>query len=268
MSGERMSEIDALSTPAGSPLLEVVGLDKHFGAVRALSGASMTLARGEITALVGDNGAGKSTMVRCITGVHRPDGGQIRFDGQDVRFHAPEDARALGIETVYQDLALVEDLTVWQNLFLNRELTRGFGPLRLLNKPAMIGSAQETLSRLDVAVPSVKSTVRRMSGGQRQSIAISRAISWGSNLVIMDEPTAALGVRETRAVERLIARLREEGITVLLISHDFDQVMRLSDQIWVMRQGTVAGGRRTAETTGEQIVAMITGVDNGNGATA
>jgi D-xylose transport system ATP-binding protein len=243
------------------PLLEVSDVDKNFGAVRALSGASLTLARGEITALVGDNGAGKSTLVRCITGVHRPDGGTIRFNGKEVHFHAPEDARALGIETVYQDLALVEDLAVWQNLFLNREITRGVGPLRLLNKRAMIASAETTLSRLAVTVPSVRSTVRRMSGGQRQSIAISRAISWGSTLVIMDEPTAALGIRETRAVEELIKRLREEGITVLLISHDFDQVMRLSDQIWVLRQGTVAGGRRTAETTGEQIVAMITGVD-------
>ncbi|HJP74896.1 MAG TPA: ATP-binding cassette domain-containing protein [Pseudonocardiaceae bacterium] len=243
------------------PLLEVSGLDKNFGAVRALSGASLTLARGEITALVGDNGAGKSTLVRCITGVHRPDGGTIRFNGAEVHFHAPEDARALGIETVYQDLALIEDLTVWQNLFLNREITRGIGPVRLLDKRAMIASAEKTLSRLAVNVPSVRSTVRRMSGGQRQSIAISRAISWGSTLVIMDEPTAALGVRETRAVEDLIRRLREEGITVLLISHDFDQVMRLSDQVWVLRQGTVAGGRRTTATTGEQIVAMITGVE-------
>ncbi len=243
------------------PLLEVSDVDKHFGAVRALSGASLTLARGEITALVGDNGAGKSTLVRCVTGVHRPDGGTIRFNGEEVHLHAPEDARALGIETVYQDLALVEDLTVWQNLFLNREITRGIGPLRLLDKRTMIASAEQTLSRLAVNVPSVRANVRRMSGGQRQSIAISRAISWGSTLVIMDEPTAALGVRETRAVEDLINRLREEGITVLLISHDFDQVMRLSDQIWVLRQGTVAGGRRTKDTTGEQIVAMITGVD-------
>jgi D-xylose transport system ATP-binding protein len=248
------------------PLLEVRDVDKNFGAVRALSGASLRLARGEITALVGDNGAGKSTLVRCITGVHRPDGGAIRFNGEEVHFHAPEDARALGIETVYQDLALVEDLAVWQNLFLNREITRGFGPIRVLDKRAMISSAEQTLSRLAVNVPSVRSTVRRMSGGQRQSIAISRAISWGSTLVIMDEPTAALGVRETRAVEDLIRRLREEGMTVLLISHDFDQVMRLSDQVWVMRQGTVAGGRRTKETTGEQIVAMITGV-NADGST-
>jgi D-xylose transport system ATP-binding protein len=244
-----------------TPLLAVDAIDKNFGAVRALSGASLTLARGEITALVGDNGAGKSTLVRCITGVQRPDGGSIRFDGVEVHFHAPEDARALGIETVYQDLALVEDLTVWQNLFLNREITRGIGPVRLLDKRAMISSAEQTLSRLAVNVPSVRSTVRRMSGGQRQSIAISRAISWGSTLVIMDEPTAALGVRETRAVEDLIRRLRDEGITVLLISHDFDQVMRLSDQVWVLRQGTVAGGRRTKDTTGEAIVAMITGVD-------
>jgi D-xylose transport system ATP-binding protein len=243
------------------PLLEVDAIDKNFGAVRALTGASLTLARGEITALVGDNGAGKSTLVRCVTGVHRPDRGTIRFNGEQVHWNAPEDARALGIETVYQDLALVEDLTVWQNLFLNREITRGIGPVRLLDKRAMISAAEQTLSRLAVNVPSVRATVRRMSGGQRQSIAISRATSWGSTLVIMDEPTAALGVRETRAVEDLIRRLRDEGITVLLISHDFDQVMRLSDQVWVLRQGTVAGGRRTTETTGEQIVAMITGVD-------
>jgi D-xylose transport system ATP-binding protein len=245
---------------AGQPLLEAVELTKSFGAVQALRGASLTCRAGEVTALVGDNGAGKSTLIKCLTGVHRPDTGTMRFGEREVEIGTPEVARALGIETVYQDLALVEDLTVWQNLFLARELRRGIRPLRFLDKKAMIRFAETKLQDLEVNIPTVRASVRRMSGGQRQAIAIGRAVTWGSSLLVMDEPTAALGVRETHAVEELIGRLRRDGMSVLLISHDLAQVMRVADQVWVLRQGRVIGGRRTAETDGQEIVAMITGV--------
>ena len=223
--------------------------------------ARLACPRGEITALVGDNGAGKSTLVRCITGVHPHDAGEIRFEGELVKFNSPEEARRRGIETVYQDLALVEDLAVWQNMYLDRELTRGFGPLRILDRRAMIARTDQMLERLLVNKPPVRSRVRRLSGGQRQSIAIARAASWASSLVIMDEPTAALGLRERGSVEQLIQRLRGEGIAQLIVSHDLEQVMRLSDSVWVMRQGRTVAQFRTSEIDSQTIVATITGAN-------
>jgi D-xylose transport system ATP-binding protein len=244
-------------------LLATEDVSLSFGSVRALVDVSITLRRGEITALVGDNGAGKSTLVRCICGIHRPDSGTVVFDGSPTHFRSPEDAREAGIETVHQNLALVEDLTVWQNLFLNRELVRRLGPLAVLDRRAMQRRAQEMVSTLAVNVPAVRSRVRRLSGGQRQAVSICRAAGFSSKLVIMDEPTAALGVQETARVEELIVRLRDEGHAVLLISHNFAQVLRLSDHVWVMRAGRCVGGRRTAETDGEEIVALITGARAG-----
>ncbi|MER6559259.1 ATP-binding cassette domain-containing protein [Streptomyces sp. NPDC001027] len=261
---------DTLARAAGEasavdpPLVEISGLRKSFDAVRALQGVDLTLAEGEVTALLGDNGAGKSTLVRCLTGVHPPDEGEIRFRGEQIRLGSPDDARRLGIETVYQTLGLIEDLTVWQNLYLNRELTTGFGPIQVLDKKSMIGHSQDILSRLDVNVPNVRATVRRMSGGQRQSIAIARAANWGKTLVIMDEPTAALGVRETAAVEALIHRLRDTGVTVLLISHDMAQVMRVADTAYVLRRGQTAARRTIADTTGDELVGLITGAIEGD----
>lgn len=241
-------------------LLDVVDLHKSFGSVLALRGVSISARRREITALVGDNGAGKSTLIKCISGVYKPDSGAIAFDGEEVSHESPEEARKRGIETVYQDLALVNQLTVWQNVFLNRELTKSFGPLRLVDRKAMIGESRGMLERLSIRVPSVVSRVHRLSGGQRQGVAIGRAAGWGSKLVIMDEPTAALGVQESARVEELIRSLSQKGLTVLLISHKIDQVMRLSDHVWVLRQGEVVGGRRTGETTGAELVEMITGL--------
>ena len=192
-------------------LLKVDGATLSFGQVRALKGVTMHARRGEVTAIVGDNGAGKSTLIRCVSGVHAPDSGSIDFDGQAVHFRSPHDARDAGIETVHQNLALVEDLTVWQNLFLNREIVRRFGPFAVLNRRAMRAKAEEMVSGLAVNVPAVGSRVRRLSGGQRQAVSICRAAGFTSKLIIMDEPTAALGVQETARVEELITRLRSRG---------------------------------------------------------
>ncbi|GAN79444.1 ATP-binding cassette domain-containing protein [Acidocella aminolytica] len=242
-----------------TPVLDIRDVRKSFGAVEALRGAELLCPAGEVTALVGDNGAGKSTLIRCITGVHAPDSGSISFRGEAVAFSSPTDARARGIETVYQDLALIEDLAVWQNMYLNRELTRGFGPFRWLERRRMIDETQTRLGRLLVNMPPVRAKVRRLSGGQRQSIAIGRAASWGSSLVIMDEPTAALGLRERGAVETLIGNLRGEGIAQLIISHDLEQVMRISDSIWVMRGGRTIANWRTKDVDRTRIVAAIAG---------
>ncbi len=241
------------------PLVEIRGLTKSFEAVRALQGVDLTILAGQVTALLGDNGAGKSTLVRCLTGVHPADSGEIRFRGEAIRLTSPDDARRLGIETVYQDLGLIEDLQVWQNLYLNRELTLGFPPFRVLDKKQMITRSASILADLDVDVPDVRATVRRMSGGQRQSVAIARAANWGTTLVIMDEPTAALGVRETAAVEALIGRLRDAGVTVLLVSHDMQQVLRVADHAWVLRRGRAAACRAVPDTDGPELVGLITG---------
>jgi D-xylose transport system ATP-binding protein len=237
------------------------GIVKRFGSVTALRGATVAARTGEITAIVGDNGAGKSTLIKCLTGVHRPDEGAITVDGQPVDFHSPEDSREAGIEAVYQDLALADDLAVWQNLFLNREKTRGLGPLRLLDRRAMRREADAMVRKLAVNVPPVRSRVRRLSGGQRQAVAICRAAGFGSRIVIMDEPTAALGHRETARAEELIASLRDQGLAVLLISHDFAQVQRLADRVYVMRGGRVTATLGRADISPERLVALVTGAE-------
>ena len=241
------------------PVLVVESAEKSFGNVVALKDASLHASRGEITAIIGDNGAGKSTLIKCISGVYPRDEGRIELEGEEVSFASPQEARQAGVETVYQNLALVDALTVWQNLFLNQEITRGFGPVRVLDRRAMARRSEEMLSDLGIQVPSVQERILRLSGGQRQAVAISRATGEGSKFVIMDEPTAALGVQESGKVEELILRLKDRGLPLLVISHNFDQVMRLSDQVWVMREGTVVAGKRTAETSGEELVALVTG---------
>jgi simple sugar transport system ATP-binding protein len=239
--------------------LVLEGIVKRFGSVTALRGASVAARTGEITAIVGDNGAGKSTLIKCLTGVHRPDEGRITVDGEEVHFHAPEDSRKAGIEAVYQDLALADDLAVWQNLFLNREKTRGIGPIRVLDRRAMRREADHIVRNLSVNVPPVRSRVRRLSGGQRQAVAICRAAGFGSRIVIMDEPTAALGHRETQRAEELIAGLRDRGLAVLLISHDFAQVQRLAQRVYVMRGGRVTATLGREEINAERLVALVTG---------
>lgn len=248
------------TTPAHDDIvLTAENITKSFGGVHALRGASITMRRGEVTALIGDNGAGKSTLVRCLSGVHRPDSGRIVLDGREATIGTPLEARTQGIETVQQNLALVEDLTVWQNFFLGREKTKGIGPLRILDRKAMRATAQDLVSDLAVNVPPVTSRVRRLSGGQRQAVSIARAAGWGGSIVIMDEPTAALGVQETARVEGIIRKLKEQGVAVLLISHNFEQVLRLSDHVWVMRGGLAVAERRASETSGDELVSLITG---------
>ncbi|MEI2641565.1 MAG: ATP-binding cassette domain-containing protein [Candidatus Nanopelagicales bacterium] len=242
-----------------TPVLDAQHIRKSFGNVQALKDASFTMQPGEVTALIGDNGAGKSTLVRCICGIHAPDAGTVHVQGEPVRFSNPEQARDAGIETVHQNLALVEDLTVWQNLFLTREETRGFGPIQLMNRRSMASRATDMVSTLAINVPSVKSRVRRLSGGQRQAVAIARAAGWGSSIVIMDEPTAALGVQETAKVEELIHDLKSRGISIMLISHNFDQVLRLADAVTVMRAGRTVATRRGADTHGDELVGLVTG---------
>ena len=248
------------AVPGGSDALLVAEhLSKSFGRVEALRDATLRIERGQVTALIGDNGAGKSTLVRCLSGVHPHDAGTLTVNGKVERLTSPQQARALGIEAVQQNLALVEDLTVWQNLFLSRELTRGFGPVQLLDRRTMKRRAEEMVSTLAINVPPVTARVRRLSGGQRQAVAIVRAGGWGEGLVIMDEPTAALGVQETAKVEELIHQLRADGLTILLISHNFDQVLRLSDSVTVMRAGRTVAHRRSADTDGAELVALVTG---------
>jgi len=243
----------------GTVAVSTHAIVKSFGSVNALRGVSISARAGEVTSIIGDNGAGKSTLIKIIAGVEKADAGAVHLYGKQVDFHSPEEARRAGIETVYQTLGLIEDLTLWQNMFLNREKVHGLPFLHLLNKKAMREDAVKMLSDLDVHIPSVQARVRGLSGGQRQALAISRAAGWSSRVVIMDEPTAALGVRETAKVEDLVHRLKDRGLAVIVISHNFDQVLRLSNQIWVMRQGSVIAGLRADQTNGNELVALITG---------
>jgi simple sugar transport system ATP-binding protein len=243
--------------------LEVRDLEKRFGGLAALRGVSLWARHSEVTAIVGDNGAGKSTLVKCVTGIHKPGAGRILLDGEELALSSPEEAREAGVETVYQDLSLVDDLSVAQNFFLGRERTRSLGPVRWLDRKSMSQAVTEALSTLAVNAPSPKARVRRLSGGQRQAIAIARSAAFGSKLVIMDEPTASLGVQETARVEETIRRLRARGVPIVLISHDMQQVLRLSDRVWVLRAGRVAGGGPASELDGDRLVGLITGAKEG-----
>jgi ABC-type sugar transport system ATPase subunit len=244
-------------------MLRATSINKSFGAVVALHDVSMNLVPGEITGLVGDNGAGKSTLVKIISGVLRRDAGLIEFDGTPVNFGSPAEARTSGIETVYQDLALVGNLTVWANVYLGRELIVGPKYLNILDKQTMSSNTREMLKQFQINVPPMDAPVETLSGGQRQVISIARAAAWGSRLIIMDEPTAALGVAETRAVEEVILSLRQRGLSVLVISHNLDQIFRITDRIWVLRRGRAIGQRVTKETLADEIVSMITGAATG-----
>jgi ABC-type sugar transport system ATPase subunit len=246
------------STPNSGPVLSLQNVRKVFGGVVALEGVTLDVNAGEVVALVGDNGAGKSTLVKVICGVHPHTDGRVLLDGEEVHFANPSQAQQRGIQVVYQDLALAEQQPVYMNLFLGRELVTG--PLRRLDRRQMIQATRDLVQALEVRIPSVTTAIRTLSGGQRQGVAIARATHWASRLVLMDEPTAALGVAETARVESIIRGLKERNLAVLLISHSLDQVFRLSDRICVLRRGVQVATRRTAETTNNEIVSMITGL--------
>lgn len=239
-----------------APAVSLTEITKSFGGIQALKGISMDVHRGEVVALVGDNGAGKSTAIKIVAGVLQPTSGSVSIDGVETSINSPEHARQAGIEVVYQDLALANQQPVYMNMFLGREMV---GKARFLAKARMRAETQGILESLDVQVPSVDVPISTLSGGQRQGVAIGRATHWSRNLVLMDEPTAALGVAETAKVEQVITRMRESDRAILVVSHNLEQVFRISDRIYVLRQGTMIGMRRTVETTPDEIVSMITG---------
>lgn len=244
------------------PLLELREVTKCFGTVEVLQGVSFSLERGEVLGLLGDNGAGKSTLMKIITGVYSLDSGEIVFDGTAIPYpqHNPREARKLGIEMIYQDLALAKQQDVAANVFLGQEPTYrflGFWPM--IDKPKMEAEAQAAIARLGARIPSVRYPVGQLSGGQQQSVAIARALTFGPKLVIMDEPTAALAVREVEHVLELIHKLKMQGISVILISHRLPDVFAVTDRILVLRQGTVVADERTAQTNMSNVVAHIVG---------
>jgi D-xylose transport system ATP-binding protein len=252
----------AASLEARDPLLELEGISKSFGAVQALDDVDFEVYPNEVVALVGDNGAGKSTLIKTIAGTLQPDDGTIRFEGEAVKIHTPSDATRLGIETVYQDLALSDNLDVVANMFLGRENVQRLVPLAVepLSELKMEKRSLEILEGLHVTtIGSVRTPVASLSGGQRQSVAISRAVMWNSKLVILDEPTAALGVAQTAQVIALIKRLREQGLGVVVISHNLLDVFEVADRIIVLRLGRRVATFKHEETTPEEVVAAITG---------
>jgi fructose transport system ATP-binding protein len=242
-------------------ILETRGLTKHYGGVHALEDANFVLRAGEHVAVVGDNGAGKSTFVRQITAVEQRTSGKILFDGHDVAFSGPLEAREAGIETVFQTLALADDLDVPSNLFLGRELFKlKLGPFSILDHKTMRERTLEALKTTAVKIPNVDNPIRNMSGGQRQCVSIARTAAFASKLVIMDEPTAALGVQETAQVENIIRGLKARGVPLILVSHNLRQVFDLVDRIVVFRRGRIVASLRKDETDGNDIVSYITGV--------
>jgi len=257
-----------------TPIIELRDISKSFGSVQALTDVDLEVHRGEVAALVGDNGAGKSTLIKIVAGIHGADSGQIFFEGQPVSISSPKDAARLGIEVVYQDLALCDNLDVVQNMFLGRE-AHDF--LQRLNEPVMEQRTAETLKSLRVTtIRSIRQPVATLSGGQRQSVAVARAVMWNSKLVILDEPTAALGVAQTEQVLELVQRLAEQGLAVILISHNLHDVFVAADRIFVLRLGRNAGLFERRKTTQEEVVRAITagqptkvsGITDGAGVTA
>jgi D-xylose transport system ATP-binding protein len=239
-----------------TPILELRGISKSFGSVQALSEVDFDVRRGEVMALVGDNGAGKSTLIKCVAGIHPVDEGEIRFDGDHVTIHGPRDAAALGIEVVYQDLALCDNLDVVQNMYLGRE---AHDRLMRLREPIMEQRTVETLKTLSVTtISSIRQHVASLSGGQRQSVAVARAVMWNSRVVILDEPTAALGVAQTRQVLDLVKRLAEQGLGVVVISHNLHDIFEVATRITVLRLGRSVAVYEREKTTQQEVVHAIT----------
>jgi ribose transport system ATP-binding protein len=247
----------------GRAVLEVEGLSKRYGATTALRDVSLDLREREVLALLGDNGAGKSTLIKILAGVETADAGEIRLDGEPVRIHSPHHARELGIETVFQDLALFDNTGPVGNFFAGRERTRArwLGPFAWVDDGAMRKETAELIDRLQVKLPDPKAEIGLLSGGQRQAVACARAIAFGKRIVILDEPTSALGARESANVLRLIRDATDEGISVILISHNMEHVMKVADRAVVLRQGRYVGEEKPSQETHEKIVSMIVGGD-------
>lgn len=245
---------------SSAPILEIKNVSKHFGAVQALDRVSMSVYPGEVVALAGDNGAGKSTLIKAISGVFGYEDGDILLDGRRVAFSTPQEARNNGIETIYQDLALADNLSIGANIFLGREpMKKLFGFLPVIDRQKMADAAKETMHKLDFHVERLEAPVAAFSGGQRQAVAIGRAMYWNARLVIMDEPTAALGVPEQRKVISLIRSLKAQGKGIIFISHNLRDIFEVADRIVVFRRGENAGERTPTETSSDEIVRMMVG---------
>jgi ABC-type sugar transport system ATPase subunit len=242
------------------PILEVRNITKRFGGLTAVDQVNMQVFPGEVVGLLGDNGAGKSTLIKMVSGVYNPTDGQIFYQGQEVTIHNPMDALKMGIETIYQDLALAENLNVYSNIFLGRErLKKVLGCLKVLDHEYMRTEAKSVLDRLDIQIPSLRNKIAMLSGGQRQAVAISRSIYWDAQLLIMDEPTAALGVAEQQKVLDLVRTLKAQNVPVLIISHQMRDVFSVADRLVVMRRGKKAGERQVKDTNPDEIVGLIVG---------
>ena len=244
------------------PILQVKDLYKHFGGLVAVDHVSLDIHPGEVVGLLGDNGAGKSTLIKMISGAYKPDGGQILLDGAAVSFATPLEARRRGIETIYQDLALCENLDASANIFLGRERMRHqLGIFRVLHRSFMLRESRQVLDQLDIRIPELRNPIRQLSGGQRQAVSIARAVYWDARLMIMDEPTAALGVPEQLKVLELIRTLRNRGVPVILISHNMQDVFAVADRVIVMRRGSKAGEVRISDTNENEVVGLMVGAE-------
>ncbi len=245
-------------------ILSVRNMTKRFGGLVAVDDVSLDVNAGEVVALLGDNGAGKSTLIKCVSGVYRRDGGEVNFEGKPVSFSNPIDARSVGIETIYQDLALANNLDVPANMFLGREVKRPFlgGLLKTLNEKYMLAEAEQGLEKLDIRFRSLTQPIESLSGGQRQAVAIARAIYWNARMMIMDEPTNNLGVPEQQKVLELIQKLREQNVPVILITHTMPDVFAVSDRVVVMHRGRKVADKRTADTNHTELVQYMVGALN------
>ncbi|MBE3135120.1 MAG: sugar ABC transporter ATP-binding protein [Acidobacteria bacterium] len=241
-------------------MLEVRGLTKRFGGLTAVDHVDLQVFPGEVVGLLGDNGAGKSTLIKMVSGVYHPDDGQIFFQGKEIKLASPANALELGIETLYQDLALAENLDVFSNIFMGREKTKPFlGVIPVLDHEFMHEESKKVLNRLEIEIPSLRSLIKNLSGGQRQAVAIGRSIYWDAKLLIMDEPTAALGVHEQRKVLDLVRVLRAQNIPIIIISHQLYDIFSVTDRLVIMRRGKKVAERNTKETTPDEVVGLITG---------
>ena len=243
------------------PLVEMIGISKKFGEIKALDNVSISLQRGEVVGLVGDNGAGKSTLMKILAGAYPPTEGKIFFEGKEVRFSHPGEARKLGIEMIYQDLALAENMDVVENVFLGSELEKTVlgGLTKVIDRQRMEREAWETLQKLKIEITSLNSKIETLSGGQRQSVAIARAIRSNAKLVIMDEPTAALGISEVERLLALVRELKKRDITVIIVSHRLEDILRVGDRVIVLRHGRCVGNKRLEETDADEIRKAIIG---------